>query len=262
MNDSAGKLRSSWRQLRCEPALPGVANRSAARTPLGTSLQRLDQARSAKGVPAADGNRFTHQAQADATLEQASRKDVGTRSLLLLLVHTPPRLLGSDPSSHRLAWRVVALDDAMLRQRSGKEGASASAAEPPLPMDSDEQERVLATIAQEARSQTALFAGIFSGFLLVCALALIYCFLHLMFRGDVEPLAHRALLKSVPDVAFHATYAGQLLGLFLAFKAAQNAEEIFGLGHRDATPSYREPSKASVVLDCPWTACRMYGDVK
>ena len=42
-----------------------------------------------------------------------------------------------------------------------------------------------------------------------------------MFRGDVEPLAHRALLKSVPDVAFHATYAGQLLGLFLAFKAAQ-----------------------------------------
>lgn len=109
MNDSAGKLRSSWRQLRCEPALPGVANRSAARTPLGTSLQRLDQARSAKGVPAADGNRFTHQAQADATLEQASRKDVGTRSLLLLLVHTPPRLLGSDPSSHRLAWRVVAL---------------------------------------------------------------------------------------------------------------------------------------------------------
>lgn len=37
----------------------------------------------------------------------------------------------------------------------------------------------------------------------------------------MEPLAHRAFLEGVPNAAFHATYTGQLLGLFLAFKAAQ-----------------------------------------
>ena len=62
---------------------------------------------------------------------------------------------------------------------------------------------------------------VFSGFLLICGLALIRCSLHLLQGGDAEPLAHRAFLEGVPDAAFHATYAGQLLGLFLAYKVAQ-----------------------------------------
>lgn len=43
----------------------------------------------------------------------------------------------------------------------------------------------------------------------------------MLLGGDLEPLAHRAFLEGVPDAAFHATYAGQLLGLFLAYKVAQ-----------------------------------------
>lgn len=55
----------------------------------------------------------------------------------------------------------------------------------------------------------------------MCGLALIWCSFHMLFGGDAEPLAHRAFLEGVPDAAFHATYAGQLLGLFLAYKVAQ-----------------------------------------
>lgn len=107
----------------------------------------------------------------------------------------------------------------MLRQR--KEGASASAAETSRPLDSDEQEKVLTTIAQEARRQTTFFTRVFSGFLLICGVALIRCSLHMLLGGDLEPLAHRTFLAEIPDAAFHATYAGQLLGLFLAYKVAQ-----------------------------------------
>lgn len=62
---------------------------------------------------------------------------------------------------------------------------------------------------------------VFSGFLLICGVALIRCSLHMLLGGDLEPLAHRAFLAEIPDAAFHATYAGQLLGLFLAYKVAQ-----------------------------------------
>lgn len=34
-------------------------------------------------------------------------------------------------------------------------------------------------------------------------------------------MPHRAVFEKVPDVAFHATYIGQLLGLYLAYKVAQ-----------------------------------------
>ena len=74
------------------------------------------------------------------------------RSTLVLGVHTAPR---KCCISHITS--CISQDrEAMLRQR--KEDVSASAAaEAPRPLDSDEQEKVLMTIAQEARRQTTFF---------------------------------------------------------------------------------------------------------
>lgn len=47
--------------------------------------------------------------------------------------------------------------DVMLRQRPGKEASASAATEVSRPLDSDEQEKVLKTIAEEARSQTTFF---------------------------------------------------------------------------------------------------------
>lgn len=79
----------------------------------------------------------------------------------------------------------------------------------------------------------------FSALLLICGVALARCSLQLLFLAEAAPLPHRAVLEKVPDVAFQATYIGQLLGLYLAHKIAQVrhsmlylAEAILGGGQQ------------------------------
>lgn len=68
----------------------------------------------------------------------------------------------------------------------------------------------------------------FSALLLVCGAALVRCSVELLlFGGNGEHLPHRAVHDGVPDAAFHATYAGHLLGLYLAHRVARVRQTLF-----------------------------------
>lgn len=83
---------------------------------------------------------------------------------------------------------------------------------------------------------------VFFGWLLACGVVLVLCSLKLMLAGrNGEPWPHRAVLENVPDAAFHVTYLGQLLGLYLA--------------HRVAGVSQNEHASErvkKVLLQCSW----------
>ena len=66
----------------------------------------------------------------------------------------------------------------------------------------------------------------------MCAVALARRSLELLVRGSGEALPHRAVFEGVPDVAFHATYMGQLLGLYLAHRAARVRHSVLLLPNR------------------------------
>ncbi len=55
----------------------------------------------------------------------------------------------------------------------------------------------------------------------MCAIVLVRCWLQLVVRGSGEALPHRAVFERVPDAAFHVTYSGHLLGLYLAYRVAR-----------------------------------------
>ncbi|CAM9280061.1 unnamed protein product [Pylaiella littoralis] len=119
----------------------------------------------------------------------------------------------------------------LLRQRAAARGDAGDAGDAASlgsilvsPLDSDEQERVVAEIATDANNQSNLFTRVFSALLLVCSVALVRCSVQLLLsRGNGGHLPHRAFLEGVPDAAFHATYAGQLLGLYLAHRVARGS---------------------------------------
>eukprot|EP00752_Nemacystus_decipiens_P001797 g1736.t1 len=108
------------------------------------------------------------------------------------------------------------------RQKIAKTGEDTAESVKPL-LDSDEQEEVVKSLETEANSQATFFTHIFSGFLLLCAVALVRCFLRLLVGGNEERFPHRAMLERVPDAAFYATYMGHLLGLYLCHRVARGS---------------------------------------
>lgn len=67
----------------------------------------------------------------------------------------------------------------------------------------------------------------FSALLVICGVALLRCWLRLLWCPEgAEPLPHRLALGDVPDAAFHLTYAGQLVGLYIAHKIAQVKDNL------------------------------------
>ncbi|CAN0172765.1 unnamed protein product [Scytosiphon promiscuus] len=113
-------------------------------------------------------------------------------------------------------------DRYMLRNRNQEKDDST----PASPLDSDEQEKLVQELTNEVGHQTTFFVRVFSGFLVVCGVLLARCSITLLLlaRGsEGEALPHRAILENVPDAAFHATYLGQLVGLYLAYRVARGS---------------------------------------
>ncbi|CAB1112713.1 unnamed protein product [Ectocarpus sp. CCAP 1310/34] len=116
-------------------------------------------------------------------------------------------------------------DQYLARQRRRPESSgTAVPAAAPITIDSDEQEKLIAEITREVEHQTTFFTRVFSGWLLACGVVLVLCSLKLLLAGrNGEPWPHRAVLENVPDAAFHVTYLGQLLGLYLAHRVARGS---------------------------------------
>ncbi|CAM9770331.1 unnamed protein product [Hapterophycus canaliculatus] len=112
-------------------------------------------------------------------------------------------------------------DRFVLRHRN-QEKADAT---PATPLDSDEQEKVVQELTNDVKHQTTFFVRAFSGVLLMCGVLLVRCSVALLFARESGEgsLPHRAILTSVPDAAFHATYLGQLVGLYLAHRVARGS---------------------------------------
>ncbi|CAN0413658.1 unnamed protein product [Ectocarpus fasciculatus] len=112
-------------------------------------------------------------------------------------------------------------DQYLLRRRQRPQSSGTAVAAAAAPIDSDEQENLIAEIVQEVEHQATFFTRVFSGWLLACGVVLVLCSLKLILAGrNGEPWPHRAVLENVPDAAFHVTYLGQLLGLYLAHRVA------------------------------------------
>lgn len=80
------------------------------------------------------------------------------------------------------------------------------------------------------------------------------CSIQLWFYEDSHPLAHRVIVPNVPNVAFHASYVGYLLHLYLCHKVAQvRVDECFW--HNYPLPSVA--SHLSVVFETDIHWCLM-----